>query len=53
MTTKNLQIIRAKTVQNMCQVSKSTALKIIKDIKEEYNIKTVTYFHLTKYLKIN
>lgn len=48
----NLTIIHAKDVQMHCNVSKNTAHKLIKDIKETYEIQIVTMSHLLKYLKV-
>lgn len=41
-----------KDIQNSLEVSECTAKKILKDIKNEYDIKIVTYRHLKMYLKV-
>jgi DNA-binding CsgD family transcriptional regulator len=47
------QKITNKDIANILVISTSTAKIYLKDIKEHYNIKIVTYFHLTQYFKLN
>lgn len=46
------QIIRVKDIQNLMNVSKRTAERYIKDIKETYKIRFVLYKHYKKYFQI-
>ena len=49
-----LQILTAKDVANILRVSERTAQRYIKDIKQEFGLKTkITKAHLTKYLSPN
>lgn len=44
--------LTAKQVSELLNVSVSTAYRYMKDIKEEYNLKVVTFSHYQKYFKI-
>jgi ribosomal protein S25 len=48
----SLQKITAKEVQLKLNISKNSAYKVLKDIKEENNIRIVTQYHLAKYLNV-
>lgn len=45
-------ILKIKDLQNILECSRSTAQRMYKDIKGEYNIEIVTQMHLHKYLKL-
>jgi hypothetical protein len=48
----DLSIIKAKDLAELIGCSEKTAFKYLKDIKEEYHLKRVHYFHVKKYLAI-
>lgn len=49
----HFQKITNKDISNILIVSSSTAKIYLKDIKNHFNIKVVTYFHLMQYFKLN
>lgn len=48
-----LKVITAKELASSMGVSLSTAERYLKDIKQEYDIKTVLGDHVNTYFKIN
>lgn len=47
-----IQKISAKDLRNYMVISESSSVKLLTDIKKEYDIKIVTIHHLMRYLKI-
>jgi hypothetical protein len=45
-------IIRAKDLMLLIGCGENTAFKLLKDIKDEYHLKRVLYYHVKKYLSI-
>jgi len=45
-------IIRAKDLMLLVGCGKNTAFRLLKDIKDEYHLKRVTYYHVKKYLSL-
>jgi hypothetical protein len=48
----DLSIIRAKDLSMLTSCGEKTAYKLLRDIKDEYHLKRVLYFHVKKYLAI-
>ncbi len=49
---KDIQIIKAKDIQRLLKCSYVTSYDILKDIKKEFKIRIVLYYHFKKYFKI-
>jgi hypothetical protein len=45
-------IIRGKDLMQIVGCGENTAFRLLKDIKDEYHLKRVLYYHVKKYLSI-
>lgn len=49
---KPLQVLTVKDISNIIGLSECTCKQYAKDIKQQFDIKKITYTHLRQYLKV-
>lgn len=47
-----MQVLSVKDISNIIGLSERTCKQYAKDIKDQYDIKKITFSHLQQYLKI-